>query len=111
MRMSPATHVQIDALPCSIQMGLRVKDMMREFPTVVTPDTPMSSVVATMDEQRLPLVAVGNGRTVYGIITDGEIIGGFARQGAGFPGQMVGRQGILWTEDRSTYPLSLPFNW
>ncbi len=86
MPMTPVTHVQVDALPCSIQTGLRVKDVMREFRIVVTPDTPMSVVVATMDEQRVSLVAVGNDRTVCGVITDYEIIGGFARQGAGFPG-------------------------
>lgn len=85
MPMAQTANVPIDALPCSIQAGLRVKDVMRDLRTVVPPDAPMSTVVTTMDEQRVPLVAVGNDRTVYGIITDREIVGGLAKHGAGFP--------------------------
>lgn len=51
----------------------RVADVMHKDLPCVAPDTPMSEVIEVMTEKRLGLAVVMEGKTLAGILTDGDL--------------------------------------
>jgi predicted transcriptional regulator len=88
---------------------MRVRDVMLRDVAVVRPETGFREVAARMRQSRCPLVVVGDGHAIHGLVTMRELVLGAEAWAQGYPihgvGDVVSLNFIFTHEDEAVAEL------